>query len=121
VRAPLNNPVSPKNYVAYLQDQTVMKKIGAQGEYQGCNAGIYSLFQATGDSMFLCYRLFTWVLMWGRFSLVLADIVWGGAVWDPAADLGWWCGLDMQLVRRSGVRWVLDVFAFSGFQEEGSG
>lgn len=51
VRAPSNNPVPPKNYMAYLQDQTIVKKIGAQGSYQECNAGIYSLFQATGDSM----------------------------------------------------------------------
>lgn len=48
MRAQLNNPVPPKNYVAYLQDKTVMKEIGAQGEYQGCNAGIYALFQAIG-------------------------------------------------------------------------
>jgi Serine carboxypeptidase len=53
VRAPFNNPVPPKNYMAYLQDPAVAKKIGAQGEYQECNSGIYALFQATGDSMFL--------------------------------------------------------------------
>jgi hypothetical protein len=34
VRTSLKNPVPPKSYVGYLQDQTVIKKIGAQGEHQ---------------------------------------------------------------------------------------
>ncbi|PMD30346.1 alpha/beta-hydrolase [Hyaloscypha variabilis F] len=50
VRAPFNNPVPPKNYMAYLQQDDVVKKIGAQGMYQECNAGIYELFQETGDN-----------------------------------------------------------------------
>jgi carboxypeptidase C (cathepsin A) len=52
VRAPYNNPIPPKNYQAYLQDQKVVAAIGAQGNYQECNAGLYAQFQTTGDSKF---------------------------------------------------------------------
>lgn len=57
VRAPSNNPLPPNNYMAYLQDQNIVTKIGAQGMYQECNAGVYSLFQATGDSMTLFHPI----------------------------------------------------------------
>ena len=95
VRAPYNNPEPPRNYMAYLQDDAVVKKIGAQGMYQECNAGIYALFQETGDSRFLPLFEFVRMLIEARFSLVLADIVDCGAIWNPDVDLGWRCGLDL--------------------------
>jgi Serine carboxypeptidase len=58
VRAPNNNPFPPKNYMSYLQDQTIVAKIGAQGMYQECNSGVYALFQATGDSTFFSFSLY---------------------------------------------------------------
>jgi hypothetical protein len=89
VRAPFNNPIPPKNYQSYLQDQTIVKKIGAQGNYYECNAGIYALFQATGDSTFLpLISRSKCLLTESRFPLILTNIVHRRAVWDPDPDLG---------------------------------
>ena len=63
--------------------------------------------------------MFEILLTSDRFALVLADVVYGSAVGYPDVDLGWRCGLDLQLVWRSGVGGGVDVFGVDGVQEEG--
>ncbi|KAF2743562.1 putative carboxypeptidase S1 [Sporormia fimetaria CBS 119925] len=49
IRAAVDNPEPPKNYLDYLDDPAIKKAIGARTTYQECPDGPFDKFQRTGD------------------------------------------------------------------------
>lgn len=52
VRSPAEDPNPPSTYSSYLQQEGVVKAIGARVQYQECPDAPYDKFSKTGDSMF---------------------------------------------------------------------
>ena len=79
MRAPRNDSNPPENYVAFLNDTTVKRKIGAQSQYQECADTPYDKFMLTGDNA-------------RSFQTKLAKVVESGIqvlIW--AGDADWIC------------------------------
>ena len=49
VRAPSADPNPPETYLAYLNDTTVQRRIGAKAQFQECADAPSNKFQSTGD------------------------------------------------------------------------
>lgn len=54
IRCPSGKGGPPSTYKSYLQNEDVMKKIGAKSSYVECSSLVGRHFQSTGDSK--CYR-----------------------------------------------------------------
>ena len=50
VRAPAKDPNPPTAYTTYLQNATILARIGANSTYQECGSAAGNAFSATGDS-----------------------------------------------------------------------